>query len=660
MTTPPVAPYDEWLEADGLGGFAMGTTRLVRERRYHALLCAATTPPTGRRVLVAGIDAALRTAAGTFALSAQHYAPDVLHPRGDLAIATFTPTPWPTWTFDLPGGVRVRHELFVPHGHAAVVLQWSLVAGGTTGAGRQLAHELTVRPFLSGRAHHALGGAEAEATAPRDGELVRLRLPAADVEVAAHGNGSWRDDARVYRDFLYAEERRRGYDAIEHLAAPGEFTFDLAHGPARLLFVAGDPPADLPGADPDAAIAAIAARESARRAAFASPLHHAAAAYVVARGTGRSVVAGYPWFTDWGRDTFLALRGLCLATGDLATARAVLGEWARHVSRGMLPNRFVDDGETVEYHTVDASLWFVVAAGELLDRTSLPADEHDRLATAIRAILAGYVAGTRHGIAMDRKDGLLRCGEPGRQLTWMDAIVGDRVVTPRIGKPVEVQALWHQALLVGRRFDARCGTIAARTRESFADRFWNEQRGCLHDVVDVDHAPGTFDPSLRANQVLALGGLPQALLSGERARMALHVVERELWTPLGLRTLAPDEPGYRPHCVGDPAERDLAYHNGTVWPWLAGPFVEAWLRVHGDGPARRAEARRRFVEPLLRHLGTAGLGHVSEIADGDWPHTPRGCPFQAWSLGELLRLELAVLADGHAKHPTPTASTSRA
>jgi len=256
---------------------------------------------------------------------------------------------------------------------------------------------------------------------------------------------------------------------------------------------------------------------------------------------------------------------------------------------------------------------------------------------AVEAILAGYSAGTRYRIHVD-DDGLLAAGEPGVQLTWMDAKVGDWVVTPRIGKPVEVQALWLNALGIGSGFSERWAALHARARRAFAARFWDEARGHLADVADVDHRPGTVDWTFRPNQIFAVGGLPFAVIEGEQARRVVDAVEARLVTPLGLRSLAPGEPGYTPRYQGGPRERDAAYHQGTVWPWLMGGFVEAWVRVRGGTPAARAEARGRFLEPLLAHLDDAGLAHLPEIADGDPPHAPRGCPFQAWSVGEALRL----------------------
>jgi predicted glycogen debranching enzyme len=385
-----------------------------------------------------------------------------------------------------------------------------------------------------------------------------------------------------------------------------------------------------------------------RRGRFPTPLHRAGDAYVVRRGAGKTIIAGYPWFTDWGRDTFIALRGLCLATGRLSDARSILLEWAGLVSEGMLPNRFVDQGDAPEYNTVDASLWYVVAVHGYL--RALEAEgrkpavrDRARLGEAVLAILDGHVRGTRYGIhAAD--DGLLAAGEPGVQLTWMDAKVGDWVVTPRIGKPVEIQALWLNSLAIAEEFTGAYRPIRARGVAAFADRFWNEAEGSLHDVVDADHVAGRVDPAVRPNQILAVGGLPFPLVTGERARRIVDTVERRLWTPLGLRTLAPGSEGYRPRYEGDMRSRDGAYHQGTVWPWLLGPFVEAWVRVRGASPESLAEARVRFLAPVFEHLSRAGVGHVSEIADADPPHTPRGCPFQAWSVGEVLRLDQQVLA----------------
>lgn len=381
--------------------------------------------------------------------------------------------------------------------------------------------------------------------------------------------------------------------------------------------------------------------EAARRRPL-TPLDRAAESFIVRRGGGNTIIAGFPWFTDWGRDTFIAMRGLVLARGRYDVAASILLAWADTVSEGMLPNRFPDHGSEPEFNAVDASLWFVVVVHEFLAAAAAADAVRARLEGAAAAILDGYAAGTRFGIRVD-DDGLLACGVPGVQLTWMDARVDGRVITPRIGKPVEVQALWINALRCG---GAHRTALADRAQAAFCARFWNPAANALHDVVDVDHVAGTADSRMRPNQILAVGGLPHRLVGGDRAAAVVAAVERELLTPLGLRTLARGDPQYQPRCEGGVAQRDGAYHQGTVWPWLIGAFVDAWLGVNGDDDAHRAEANTRFLSPLQAHLKVAGLGHVSEIADGDPPHTPRGCPFQAWSLGELIRALARTVSRG--------------
>jgi glycogen debranching enzyme len=594
----------------------------VRTRRYHALLNAAATPPTRRRVLVNALEAWLDTPVGSFALSSHAYLPDVVHPDGARHLAGFAHEPWPTWTYRLPDGSEVVHEVFVPHGTPAVVATWRLGRRGVPGP-----YVLRVRPLLSGRDQHALHheNPDFRFAAAQGGDRLRFE-PYPGFVTVMRTNGAYVHEPLWFRGFRYDEERARGFPHSEDLASPGSFRFDLGAGDAEWTACAGE--------TPPAPVGGLRERERARRAAFPSRLHRAADAYVVRRGAGRSIVAGYPWFTDWGRDTFIALRGLCLAGGRLDVAREIALAWAGAVSEGMLPNRFVDDGEVPEFNAVDASLWYVVAVCEI------PGSQRSALLReAVTAILDGYQKGTRFGIRMDA-DALVSAGAPGVQLTWMDARVGGRVITPRRGKPVEVQALWVNALrLAGTAFGrSDWSALAERAQASFARRFWNEAAGCLLDVADPD------DATIRPNQILAVGGLPHALIGGARARRVVDVVEQKLWTPLGLRSLAPDEPGYAPRYAGGPAQRDAVYHQGTAWAWLLGPFVEAWLRVRGGTAAAKREARARFVAPLLAHLEHAGLGHISEIADAEPPYTPRGCPFQAWSLGELLRLEHEVLA----------------
>lgn len=632
----------EWLEADGLGGFASGTTSGVRTRRYHALLLAAANPPADRRTLVQGFLATLETPAGSVELWPQVYG-------GGFSVGTevdaveFSREPWPTWRITTRLGV-VRVEVFVPHGQPAAVVAFRLerpIAGA----------RLEVRPLFSGRDFHGLHHQNESfdfGASDRDGVLRFAPYPGVPAVVFST-NAEFRRAPDWFRNFFYAEEEARGLDATEDLAVPGVLSFDLGAGEG-LWVLAADLPGRLAleGVPAAAVVERLRSAERRRRGSFAGPLERAGDAYLVKRGRGRTIIAGYPWFGDWGRDTFISLRGLCLATGDLETARDILGAWAGVVSYGMLPNRFADEADVPpEYNSVDASLWYVLAADELLQAgrgvAGFGDDERRRLQHAIVDIVSGYASGTRYRIHCDQ-DGLLTAGEPGSQLTWMDAKLGDWVVTPRIGKPVEIQALWVHALHAAGRFDARFTSMASRARAEFEVRFWNAEREMLFDVVDEGHVPGAVDTACRPNQILAAGGLPRTLLSAERARKVVDAVERELWTPLGLRSLERGHPAYAPHYRGGVRERDAAYHQGTAWPWLTGPFVEAWVKSRGGTPEAKAEARARFVAPLYEHLERAGLGHVSEVVDGDAPHRFGGCPFQAWSLAELIRLERAVLA----------------
>jgi predicted glycogen debranching enzyme len=542
----------------------------------------------------------------------------------------------------LHDGTQIEQQIFACNGRSAVCIGWRVI-GAATGV------SLSVRPFLSGRDYHSLHHENpAFDFAPEgdDGRLVWRPYPGVPAVVSL-ANAAYAHDPSWYRNFLYEEERARGLACSEDLASPGILHWDLSRGPAVWLLATEGHDAGF-GA-PEATAESLRRAEEQRRSRFATRLQRSADAYLVRRGGGKTVVAGYPWFTDWGRDSFIALRGLCVATGRLDEARAILLEWGGTVSEGMLPNRFPDQGHTPEFNAVDASLWYVIAVHDFLQaaakaRFALTTHDREVLDAAIDAILSGYASGTRYQIhATD--DGLLAAGQPGVQLTWMDAKVGDWVVTPRIGKPVEVQALWLNALRIASSTTEKWGALLARGTAAFQSRFWNRHGGYLYDVVDVDHVAGTFDACFRPNQIFALGGLPFPLLEGERARQVVSAVERRLRTPLGLRSLAPGEPGYAPHYEGGVRERDGAYHQGTVWPWLMGAFVEAWVRVRGNTPDAKREARLRFLEPLLEHLDEAGLGHLSEIADAEPPHTPRGCPFQAWSVGEALRLQHVVLAE---------------
>lgn len=632
----------EWLETDGLGGYASGTIGTIRTRRYHAVRVTAATPPTGRIVLVGGIEAIADTDDGTEPLTSQRYVPGVDHPRL-ASLERFALDPWPTWTFVLSHGNTIRAEIFCTPGRARTILRWTRLAGDGP-------LRLRVRPLAAARDYHSLQreNPDARLTIKTDEGCASWRLYDGTPSTMCLTNGRWDTSAEWFRQFLYRAERERGLDAVEDLLAMGTVHFDLAAGPAIMAIGNDTSLDDLDRHDLARSTRVVADEERNRRDALGGRLEQSADQYIVRRGMGSTIVAGYPWFTDWGRDTFIAMRGLCLATGRLDIARDMLLEWAGAISQGMVPNRFPDAGENAEYNAVDASLWYVIVAGELLahEQSDTILSRHDRarLEDAIITILEGYGRGTRYGIARD-DDGLLAAGVAGLQLTWMDARVDGREITPRIGKPVEIQALWINALDIGARISNRWLRHRDRATKEFNRRFWDEESGGLFDVVDVDHVTGEVDRSLRPNQIFAVGGLPLVLLPPDRARSLVAVVERELWTPLGLRSLSPRDPRYVARYNGGPSERDAAYHQGTVWPWLAGPFVEAWLRLQGTTEDQCAVAHSRFLQPIIEHLNTSGLGHVSEIAVAEAPHRPAGCPFQAWSLGELLRVSKIVEKD---------------
>ncbi|HEX6987146.1 MAG TPA: amylo-alpha-1,6-glucosidase, partial [Planctomycetaceae bacterium] len=574
-------------------GFATGTEPGCRTRRYHALLCTALRPPVGRAVLVNGLEVWVEGPGGVELLSTQIYEPGVVNPDGYRRIESFTADPWPQWRYRLSDGTTIEHDLFMPRGRPLVALRWSASSAEKKRA-------ICVRPLMSGRDYHHLHGHNEffRFDADVSGDSVRWR-PYPDLpSIRAISNGRYAHAPQWYYKFLYVEERRRGLDSVEDLASPGMFRFDLSAGDAILLLSAGDGDQGGGGTTAEDRYNALRDVERRRRASFPSRLHRSADAYLVKRGRGLSIVAGYPWFSDWGRDTFVAVRGLCLATSRLAEARDILLAWSGVVSDGMLPNRFTDAGGTPEFNSVDASLWFIVAAGEFLKRCAASGSEvladkdREAIETAIEAILDGYAGGTRYGIRLEA-DGLIAAGEPGLQLTWMDAKIDDWVVTPRVGKPVEVQALWLNALRMSPRFEEKWVSAFKRGLAAFSARFWNPHGGFLYDVVDVNHEPGTASADFRPNQLFAVGGLPEPIVPLPIAEKVVAAAEERLWTPFGPRTLSPNHPDYRGKCVGGVWERDAAYHQGTIWPWLAGAFVEGWVRVRGGTAEAKREARRR-------------------------------------------------------------------
>ncbi len=669
----------EWLVTNGLGGYASGTVAGAGTRRYHGYLIASLPAPLGRVLTLARLGETLVREDGKRArLEGEERAGGVRFDGIDRLVEFRLEWGLPVWTYRV-GRTLFEKRVFMPYERNAVHVRYRYLEGK-----RPLRLEL--RPYLHGRPHEApvdtplprpftLTGREDEYAigfgAP---ELPPLRLwveggaPALLLRPA------------VVSELVHRVEAHRGYAPRGALWTPGTLRVRMAPG-ADVCLVATVDPGERAGALDSARLLEAElerrrdlVRRLPARAASAAPVTPERAELALAadqflvtpawryRAPGgerlspsepRSVVAGYHWFTDWGRDTMISLEGLTLLTGRHEEARRILRSFCQHVREGLIPNLFPEHDGIGLYHTADATLWMFHALSRYLAHTGDRETVHVLLPT-LRDIVARHLAGTRFGIGVDPSDGLLRQGEPGYQLTWMDAKVDDWVVTPRRGKAVEINALWYNALRClegwleaeGDGEAARAiAEHAERARRAFNRRFWFPEGGYLFDVVDGEAVEGDGsgrDAACRPNQILAIS-LPHPVLDEARWEAVFEAVRERLLTPYGLRTLAPGHRDYRPEYFGDLRARDAAYHQGTVWPWLLGPFIDAWLRVHPE----QARSARAALASLLSHLDEAGIGTVSEIFDGEPPHAPRGCIAQAWSVAELLRsLERTAAAAG--------------
>jgi predicted glycogen debranching enzyme len=629
----------EWLVTNGLGGYSSGTVAGVVTRRYHGLLVAALPNPLGRIIMLNALEDELPI-------------DTLVEFRVDAGVAV--------WQFEHEGTV-IEKRIAMPYRQNTVVIQYELMSGR--------ARQLRLTPTVHFR------GYEAPVTEPlhndytfasdeeRDLYLLtsargkQAGLPPLRFLVEGQPTVAMRESRR--EQILFPVEEARGYRGHGALWSPGAFVVDLAQGETAALVASTE------SVDVMKAMLATEAfafeRERKRRliAGAAEPAREGAGAQLVLaadqfviRPVGRvrdttragavgdqlrTVIAGYHWFTDWGRDTMISLEGLTLTTGRHREAGFILRTFAQYVKDGLIPNFFPDGDDEGLYHTADATLWFFHALqryAEVTDYWELV----EQVLPIMRGIVDQHWRGTRYGIGVDSKDGLLRQGASGYQLTWMDAKVDDWVVTPRRGKAVEINALWYNALTLLARWECdfgdrdasnRYSEHAARARESFNARFWNEETGHLWDVLDGPHGN---DPACRPNQVLAIS-LPNPVLDQSHWNDVLDVVQKKLLTPVGLRSLSPDHTDYKPKYFGDLRSRDAAYHQGTVWGWLIGPWIDAWLKVHPEDKA----GARRFLDGLIAHLPDFGVGTVAEIFDAEPPYTPRGCVAQAWSVGEVLR-----------------------
>jgi predicted glycogen debranching enzyme len=635
----------EWMVTNGIGGFASGTVAGCVTRRYHGLLVAALQPPVGRTQLVAGLDEVVRYTGVEYLLATHQWGSGVVDPKGFLNIESFRLDGMtPVWTYALADAL-LEKRVWMRHGENTTYVEYTLVR--STGV-----IDLELKALVNYRDFHSSthAGDWHMKIDPMENGLQIVAFDGATPFYLRCAAATCEPRHEWYRDCFLPVEKERGLDDHEDQLFAGLFRTQLKVG-ASVTFVAttqagtalDGSSAREESVEREAKLLESWRAESENVAAeqpnWLPQLVLAADQFIVKRSLpqhpdGRSIIAGYHWFGDWGRDAMIALPGLALATGRPDVARQILLAFAEHVDGGMLPNNFPDAGGKPEYNTVDAALWFFEAVRQYFaatkdGRTLL------QLFPTLGEMIDAHVKGTRFDIHVDPSDGLLYAGVPGVQLTWMDAKVGDWVVTPRIGKAVEVNALWINALETMAEFArllARPGAgyekLSAKAQKNF-QKFWNEERGCCFDVIDVPGAGN--DAALRPNQVLGVS-LPVSPLTEEQQKAVVDVCAQHLLTSYGLRSLAPGEPGYQGHYVGGPRDRDAAYHQGTVWGWLLGPFVLAHLRVYGD----REEAMR-FLEPLGISVHMYGLGTLGEIFEGEPPFMPHGCIAQAWTVGEVLR-----------------------
>ena len=635
----------EWLVTNRIGAYASSTVVGCNTRRYHGLLIASASPPVARFVALSTLMETLSVDGETFELATNEF-DGAFSPRGVQHLVEFRNDVAATFVYRA-GGVELTKEVVLADAANAVAVRYTVRGAPAT---------LRVAPFLPLRDFHHLRRSDDahQLTFEQsdDGVMVQdLKWPEHSVHFMAH-EATFEPGGQWWNRFRYRTDIARGQEGSEDLYCPGCFTYCLDDESYCQFTASADQPitVNFP--------TALAARQTRRQELaacvgdqadeFTRRLAVATDAFVARRSfrehkPSTTILAGFPWFADWGRDTFIALPGLLLCTGRFEYARQVFRTFVDNLSEGMIPNCFDDYSGTPHYNSIDASLWFIIAAERYLQATDDVLFWRNTLMPACNSILTAYHDGTRFDIRADA-DGLLTGGSRRTQLTWMDAKLGEDAVTPRHGKAVEINALWHSAhRIMAQRCrgidDAlaeRCRASAELIADAFVQAFWNERLGCLYDCIK-DSSP---DASIRPNQILAVS-LPHSALPHDRQADVVRMVAEHLLTPVGLRTLAPEDDRYRRRYGESWESRDRAYHQGTVWAWLMGPFIEAYLKVDGAKPLA-VEQARTYLSALETHLGEAGLGFISEIFDGDPPHTPRGCIAQAWSVAEVLRAKLLI------------------
>lgn len=625
----------EWLETNGLGGFASTTIIGTNTRRYHGLLIASMKPPVEKVALLSKLDETIICGEEKFELGYNQYK-GAIAPHGFNHLQSFSKDLFPEWIYELPNGIKIKKTIAAIQGENTTLVLYEVM-------NTIASFTLELLPLISARNFHALmhSNNEINCNATFENFILKTKpyqnIPELYISVP---DAAFNEAAYWYYNFEYVVELNRGQDYLEDLFTFGRFSKELKQGEKFGIIISTKNPKERN-------VFSLFDNEKIRRENLITDckdeteniLRLAADQFIVNRGENlKTIIAGYHWFSDWGRDTMIALPGLCLTIGRFDDAKKILSAFAKSVDQGMLPNRFPDDGEKPEYNSVDATLWYFIAIKKYLESSADKIFVLEELLPVLKNIIEWFFKGTRYNIHVS-EDGLLEQGIEGQQLTWMDAKIGSWVVTPRIGKAVEINALWYNVLLiyadllklnkekdVAKIFSAHANKI----KNLYVDFYWNEKMQCLYDCVNKDYR----DESIRPNQLFALC-LPFQLINGDKANSIIKVVTEKLYTPVGLRSLSQDHSDYKGNYTGNLQSRDAAYHQGTVWSWLLGPYIEAIIKVKGAEGKKEA---KQIIENFKYHFSEACIGSISEIFDGDAPHTSRGCIAQAWSVGELLRV----------------------
>jgi predicted glycogen debranching enzyme len=638
----------EWLETNGLGGWAGSSLVGCNTRRYHGLLVAAIQPPAVRMVLVSKLDETIIIDGKKYELGANDYG-GLISPTGYQYLSSFKRNIFPEWLY-VVNGIQMKKTICMVYDENTTLIRYDILKAET-------GFTMEMLPLIAARGYHSLQNSNANIF--RDAEFVNgifHNQPfqgAPPIYIAVPG-AKYKHDPKWFYNFNYQEERCRGLDFQEDLFNHGIFSLDLKEGDSFGIMISSESPT---GKD----VGQLFEKEKIRKKSLTPELERgiipeltvAADQFIVKRNFApnpspsegsrveelKTVIAGYHWFTDWGRDTMISLPGLCLATGRYEDARKIIKAFSGMVSMGMLPTRLLDYSEAPQYNNADGTLWYFISIYKYLLATGDNAFVLGEILPILSEIVDWHFKGTRYNIHVE-KDGLLYAGEKGQQLTWMDARIGDWVVTPRMGKPVEIQALWYNVLKIyasllemnGQPTEtALANANAEKAKKSFGDIFWYAEGNYLYDVIDENNTP---DASLRPNQLFAIS-LPFTLLDPEKANAVLKIIKQKLYTPVGLRSLSPDDPGYINTYEGDAFKRDGSYHQGTVWSWLLGAYVEGWMKAEGK---EYWEQAKKIIDSFSYHLNEACIGSVSEIFDAEAPHHPRGCVAQAWGVAEILRV----------------------